>query len=462
MTNRNRILAALALALGASPLAAQATDAITTPEDSGSRVATAEPETTTVASSLTPRIVIQHLRPADQRGIAMFEAPKDDDIPFTGLRLDWSAAFTQQFQALSHDNAAAVNPNASGVDQNALMDIGWGFNNAAANLGLNVQLAPGIRVALTTYLSSRHHQEAWVKDGYILMDESPIDVPILNTAMEYLTVKVGHFEIDYGDAHYRRSDNGNAMHNPFVGNLIMDAFTTQVGGQVYFRNDMGLIAMAGVTNGEIKGDIRMPDDRSPAFLSKLGFDRQFSDDLRIRVMGSYFRQDEAISNTLYSGDRAGSRYFLVLENPLATTTAQAWSGNLNPRFTSEVSAFMLNPYVELGGLELFGTYEVARGRTAEETDHRDWSQYAGDVVYRFLDNDALYVAGRYNLAEGALPGIANDVSIDRVQLGAGWFVTPTVLMKGEWVTQSYNDFPTTDIRSGGSFDGFMVEGVIAF
>ena len=39
-------------------------------------------------------------------------------------------------------------------------------------------------------------------------------------------------EINYGDAHFRRSDNGNAIYNPFVGNYIMDAFTTEIGGEV--------------------------------------------------------------------------------------------------------------------------------------------------------------------------------------------------------------------------------------
>ena len=48
-------------------------------------------------------------------------------------------------------------------------------------------------------------------------------------------VRVGHMEINYGDAHFRRSDNGNAIYNPFVGNYIMDAFTTEIGGEVYLK-----------------------------------------------------------------------------------------------------------------------------------------------------------------------------------------------------------------------------------
>jgi hypothetical protein len=41
-------------------------------------------------------------------------------------------------------------------------------------------------------------------------------------------------------------------------------------------------------------------------------------------------------------------------------------------------------------------------------------------------------------------------------------VTPNVLSKIEFVRQNYENFPSTDIRNGGKFQGFMVEGVVAF
>jgi hypothetical protein len=206
--------------------------------------------------------------------------------PFEGVKLSWGAAFTQQFQNLSHDNAALPNVT-NNVDANALKDIGAGFNNATANLYLNAQLAPGIRVALSTYLSSRHHNETWVKDGYLLVDESPLDVPALKSLMEIVTLKLGHFEINYGDAHFRRSDNGNAMQNPFVGNLILDAFTTEVGGEVYLRKN-GLMAMASITGGEIRGNVQSPDSRAPSYIAKLGVDRQINQELRVRLTGSMY------------------------------------------------------------------------------------------------------------------------------------------------------------------------------
>jgi hypothetical protein len=55
-----------------------------------------------------------------------------------------------------------------------------------------------------------------------------------------------------------------------------------------------------------------------------------------------------------------------------------------------------------------------------------------------------------------------DVSLDRIQIGGGWFVTKNVLAKLEYVQQNYNDFAATDIRNGGKFNGLMIEGVIGF
>ena len=181
-------------------------------------------------------ITMQYFRAQDKRGINVFETTKDPGVEFTGFKLDFDAAFTSQVQwPVAPQHGALPVPASNGVNANQLADIGFGFNNSTANLSLNAQLAPGIRVALTSYLSSRHHNETWVKDGYIQIDQSPIDFAPLKTIMEFVTIRVGHLEINYGDAHFRRTDNGNAIYNPFVGNYIMDAFTTEIGGEVYLK-----------------------------------------------------------------------------------------------------------------------------------------------------------------------------------------------------------------------------------
>jgi hypothetical protein len=406
-------------------------------------------------------IELQHYRPADQRGINVFETPKTDNVPFEGVKLLWGGAFTQQFQGLQHKNTAQPKVTA-GVDANQLIAIGHGFNNAVANLNLGVQLAQGIRVNVTTYASARHHQETWVKDGYFLMDASPIDNDYLNLLMHFVTLRVGHFEVNYGDQHFRRSDNGNTIYNPFVGNLLMDAFTTEIGAEAYFRNETGVLAMAGITAGEVHGQVTAPEKRAPAFLGKLGFDRQLDPTKRVRLTGSIYRTAHSASNTLFSGDRGGSRYYDVLENTASTETAQAWSGNVRPGMSDNLTAIVLNPFVKIGGLEFFGNIEQATGKASTELGNRTWSQYSGETIYRFFPREQMYVGARYNTASGALVGVANSVSVNRTQLAAGWFVTPALLAKIEWVNQKYNDFPVNDIRNGGAFRGFMVEGAVAF
>ncbi len=439
----------------AEPPAATATAPAETPKETPDDKSTTPP----VESILKERpIAMQHFRPLDRRGINMFETPKEPGVEYKGFKLDWNAAFTSQVQSLNHKNTASPNV-VNGVNANQLADIGFGFNNSTANLYLNAQLAKGIRVALTTYLSSRHHPETWVKDGYLLVDASPIDIKPLNTLMEYLTLRVGHFEINYGDAHFRRSDNGNAIYNPFVGNLIMDGFTTEIGAEVYLRNK-GLIAMAAVTGGEIRGTVLSPGKRSPTMQGKLGVDRQVKPNLRLRLTGSMYRTENSLSNTLYGGDRAGSRYYYVTENTTAAEAAQFTSGNINPGFRNEITAFQINPFVKLGGVEVFGVIERASGKGSAESARRTFNQQAVDVVYRPLE--AVYVAGRYNRVKGELAGITNQIGANRWQVGGGWFLTSGLLLKAEYVNQTLNGYPVTHIRNGARFKGMMLEGVVAF
>jgi hypothetical protein len=410
-------------------------------------------------------VTIQYYRAHDSRSVNQFEPPKEEGVPYNGFALSWGGGFTQQFQALHHSNKAT--PVLSGtppVNQNQLKRIGAGFNNATANMYMDAQLAQGIRVEMTTYLSSRHHNETWVKDGFLLIDGSPWENATLDNLMKYLTLRIGHFEVNYGDAHFRSTDNGSAITNPFVGNLILNAFTTEVGAEAYLRRN-GYMLMVGATGGEIRGTVANPQDRAPAYLGKVGLDKQVQENVRVRLTGSLYTTTKSANNTLFTGSRAGSRYYEVLTNTAGSVTAQAWTGDVQPGLSSKVTALCMNPFVKVGGFEIFGTLEQARGKTAAEIAanavERKWTQVAGDAIYRFAWDD-LYVAARYNTVKGRLVGFVNDVTVNRVQAGGGWFMTPGILMKLEYVRQEYKDYPTTNILHGGLFEGMMIEGVVAF
>ena len=402
---------------------------------------------------------IDYYRPYDQNGINVFEPASESTVPFDGLAVKIGAGFTQQFQMLSHSN------NSSNPD-NALFPLGSGFNLATANLNLDVQLDDGIRVSLENYMSSRHHSEFWVKGGYIQIDK----LPMLGNPQwftDLVRVKIGHMQINYGDQQFRRTDNGNAIYNPFVGNYIMDAFATEIGGEVYLFPTENITATVGLTAGLIKGDVQdyMPNDdgrggKNPSAYFKLAFDDQLTEDLRVRLSGSLYANGNTPRNTLYSGDRTGSRFYNVLVTPDGTSAFT--TGRVNPGFNNEITAIMINPFVKYKGLEFFGTYEKSTGKANAESAKRDITQIAGELIYRFLPREQMYLGARYNNVTGQLAGMTEDITVDRVELAAGWFATKNLLLKAAYVNQDYKDFPAENILAEGNFNGLMIEAVIGF
>jgi hypothetical protein len=416
---------------------------------------------------------IQYFRTYDKTALGVFETTKADTSLFTGMKVRIGGNFTQDFQGLSHSNNATPNL-VLGVNTNKLISLTNGFNRAMANLNIDVQLEDGIRMNLTMYLSSRHHEETWVKGGYVQIDKLLfLKSDVINNLMKSFTIKLGDYEVDYGDQHFRRSDGGNAMYNPFVENYIMDEFATEVGGEIYFHPKGGFLAMLGMTNGELNPTVvgtsqidsatHKPNRYAPAFHGKIGYDKQINKDFRFRLTGSFYVDKSAASNTIFFGDRTGSHYFLVMENTAADPVDNAWSGRYNPQFSEQVATFMINPYIKYKGLELFGTYERAQGRLITEPSMRTATQYAVDLIYRFPQNsENFWIGGRYNSLKTTLPLNPNDVTINRGVGSLGWFVTKNMALKLEYVNQQYKNFAATDIRSGGKFDGFMVEATVGF
>lgn len=406
----------------------------------------------------------------DQNVVNKFETQKGDTLKFTGTKVKIGGNFTQQFQMLKHSNTS--------TPAVALYPLANGFNLATANLNFDIQIEDGIRVSLENYMSSRHHSEFWVKGGYIQVDKLPM---FGNPEWfdKYLTVKIGHFMPNYGDQHFRRSDNGNTIKNAFVGNYIMDAFTTEIGGEIYVRPINNAFLMIGMNGGLISGDVKEATyptgnpkagevlKKSPSIYFKAGYDSQISDDLRVRLTASLYNNSGTTRNTLYAGDRTGSRYYMVVEAANATTSANFTSGQINPEFQHQVTAISVNPFVKFKGLELFGTYEMASGKkqlstTVPNPEKRDFTQIAGEVVYRFLPREQVFAGVRYNKVNGTLDGATDEISINRIQASLGWYATKNMMLKVEYVKQQYKDFVATDIRNGAEFSGIMIEAAIGF
>ncbi|MBL0742693.1 hypothetical protein JI741_15815 [Chryseolinea sp. Jin1] len=416
---------------------------------------------------------IQYFRPNSQDGLHVFETTKHDTTQFTDMKVRIGGNFTQDFQGLRHSNTATPVV-VDGVNTNQLMGLTNGFNRAMANLNVDAQLADGIRMNLTLYLSSRHHEETWVKGGYIQFDKLLFfHSAVIDNIMKNITIKIGDYELDYGDQHYRRTDGGNAIYNPFVENYIMDEFATEIGGEVYYHHPNGLMVMLGITNGELNPTVvksakidsatQKLNTYAPAFHGKLGFDKQLTSAFRFRLTGSFYAVKSTASNTLFFGDRTGSHYVYVMENTQATVGDNAFSGRYNPQFSQQVTTFMINPFLKYHGLEMLATYEMARGRIITERTRRTAKQYAIDLIYRFpRHRENFWIGGRYNSVTATPPRYGSDITIHRVAASAGWFITRNIMLKAEYTQQQYSDFADTDIRAGGKFNGYIIQASIGF
>jgi len=435
-------------------------------------------------SSMAQQQEMQFFRPDDRTGLNVFETTKTDTIPFNKMKVKVGGNFEMSFQGLRDQNTALpLTQTGYNGNVNSLEPLSNGFALPMANLNVDAQLDDGIRMNITLYLASRHHEDTWVKGGYIQFDKMLfMHSDLVNNIMKSITIKVGQFDVDYGDQHFQRSDGGNTIYNPFIENYMMDEFATEIGSEIYFHTSCGFFMMAGMTNGELDPTVLAPTKTDsltgksniydPAFHGKIGFDKQLSSDFRFRITASGYEVQSANSNTLFGGDRTGSHYFSVMSNQNianGTTLSSAndynpFSGRYNPGFSEQVNTFMGNIFLKFKGLQFFGSYEMAEGRTITETTDRNALQYSADLIYRFGPDgkENFWIGARFNSLTATPYGFTNNVKIDREAASIGWFMTKNVMLKGEYVIQKYYNYPDENILNGGKFEGFMVEASVGF
>jgi len=120
----------------------------------------------------------------------------------------------------------------------------------------------------------------------------------------------------------------------------------------------------------------------------------------------------------------------------------------------------VNPFVKYKGLEFFGIYELA---ASSDIDDGAYTQLAGELLYRFGGQEQFYLGGRYNTVSGKTLEADAVRDIVRYNVGGGWFMTPNIVAKVEYVSEERTGEGWEATKyAGAAFNGIMVEAAISF
>jgi hypothetical protein len=429
-----------------------------------------------------------------------FESPKIEGNNFSKIKVAVGGDFALHFQSLTSHADSAMAP------------LGGNIYLPAANLNLNADLAPGIKVNLTTYLASRHHTNTYVQGGYLLIDQLPfLKTKLTDNIMKYLTIKVGMMELNYGDAHFRRSDNARVLNNPFVGNYILDGFAISPAAEFYVRplgSINGLLLMGGVTNCVTNPNVggyiaagtsnytypstSYPKTYKPfnldqmlGYYFKVAYDKEINKNIRIRPAISGFICNNSPGGALYNSDRGGSPYEEVmnkqsLNSSAYDATSNVTNGYFGPGNYSKVHSYMGNLFVRLYNFELFGTYEIAQGKTGLAATYNvvpfTFNNTSIEGLYYFGKHQQFDIGARYTkVHKNAVDGygfntVTNKFNIapigamqtERVQAVLGWKLTDNIVTKFEYCKQTYSNYLNYGTNGTAFFEGLIIEAAISF
>ena len=144
------------------------------------------------------------------------------------LSLNLGVHTVGRLQAITQENVAI-----NGVEQDGLNP---GFQNPFGSLSFLATIPDKFDVYFDLYIASRPHPNTmYAHEGYLLFKRlpEPFDTGLASDIFDYINVKVGAFDIDFGDNNYHRSNNAFVDRNPLIGNPLVDPNVEEIGGEVY-------------------------------------------------------------------------------------------------------------------------------------------------------------------------------------------------------------------------------------
>jgi len=337
-----------------------------------------------------------------------------------------------------------------------------------------------MEVYFDIYIATRPHEDLLQADeGFLLLRQLPGPLgenSLVNAFFERANVKFGAFEIDYGDHHYRRSNNADVQRNPLIGNYVIDPRTTDIGAEIFSvpgAHFLNWLVGVGVGN---TGDFQA--ERGWQFHGKL-YGNSY---VGLRPSVSFFWADHAGNPTgfpnsgsksdLFRSNRSGGPY----EDVFAAGNAP---GQVTPGNGQNVAAVEFDLTWQTARQEIFGYCGMVQDSdtngSAAGTPTESWMYYATEGVYRFTPR--AYMAARYSAASALhlvssadnSRDVPSDGTIHRFQVGGGYWLHETILAKLEYVHEFAQGFTADASQASGidvwrdpSFYGVLMEISFAF
>ncbi len=379
-----------------------------------------------------------HMRPDQHMQIAQYGNMK----LYMGF---WTVGRFQALQQYNLHSPTGMNPN---------------FQTPYAMMDLYATVPHEFDMFADFYIASPEHPaQTYGDEGWMVFKQIPgvsHNSPI-NEMMDYINVKVGAFDIDFGDNNYHRSKDAWVQNNPLIGNPLVDPSTEEIGGEVYSVKGP-LYWLVGVSNGSTTGHFDY--GAGPAFHGKIwGYPTK-----DLRLSGSVYYGDmgeSADTIDLFTATRSGEAYASLFGNSVDT------QGQVVPQAGHNVFATQGDITYERWPFESYSyvgwTQDNDANRSGIGTPRESWLYGSSNLVYHI--NPSLYLAAQYSYAfAGSVNGVDTNGWVDRIQVGAGWWMTRTLLAKIEYVQEQFQSFGSNvgNVNSaqanlGPGFNGVVME-----
>ncbi len=356
----------------------------------------------------------------------------------------WTVGRFQALQEFSTGTPVGLNPN---------------FQTPYADLSLYAKIPHEFDMFADFYIATPGHpSNTYGNEGWLVFKQIPgvSHNSLVNKIMDYVNVKVGAFTIDFGDNNYHRSNNAWVQNNPLIGNPLVDPSTEEIGGEVYSVKGP-VYWLVGLSNGGTTGHYDY--GAGPGIHGKIwGYPVK-----HVRLSASVYYADMGDSKDtsyLYAATRSGEPY-----NNLFGPTDD--DGQIAPQAGRHVFAAQGDITYENWPFESYSyvgwTRDGQANLTGVGTPTESWLYGSSNLVYHI--NPALYLAAQYSYAfAGSVSGVDSNGWVGRLQVGAGYWLTKSMLAKLEYVQEQFYSFRTNtntvdgaNASQGPGFNGVVME-----